>query len=218
MPNIKQTYTFSATISEDIKKIIQEHIAEYEFIKVGEEVTVDKIHHSYMKVEHDDKLMNVKMLLDSHPQDKIIIFTQTKRNTKAISERLADEGYKIGMLNGNMSQGKRMSTLAAFKENKIRILVTTDVAARGLNMDNVGLVINFDVPNDTESYIHRIGRTGRAGAHGKAIMFVSEKEIPFFLNIEKANKIKIRKSEEETIRDHKQKYLHIRLDRSTDKK
>lgn len=117
-----------------------------------------------------------------------------------------------------MSQGKRMSTLAAFKEGKIKILVTTDVAARGLNMDNVGLVINFDVPNVPESYIHRIGRTGRAGAHGKAIMFVSDKEIPLFLNIEKTNRIKIQKSDKEGVHDNDKKYIHIRLDRSTDKK
>ncbi len=218
MKNIKQTYTFSATISDDIKKIIQEHIADYESIKIAGEVTVDKIHHSYMQIEHEHKLANVKMLIDSHPKDKILIFTQTKRNTKAISEKFADEGYNIAMLNGNMSQGKRMSTLARFKEGTTRILVTTDVAARGLNMNNIGLVINFDVPNEAESYVHRIGRTGRAWAEGKAIILVSEKEIPLIQNIERTNKIKIRKSEHPTIRDEKQKYIHVRLNRSTDKK
>ena len=160
--NVQQTYTFSATISEDIKKIIHEHIPVHESIKVGQDVTVDKIHHSYIQVAHEEKLFNVKQLLDLHKQDKVIIFTQTKRNTKSISTTLSASGYKIAMLNGDMSQGKRMSTLAAFKEGTTRILVTTDVAARGLNMDNIGLVINFDVPNDAESYIHRIGRTGRA--------------------------------------------------------
>jgi len=94
-----------------------------------------------------------------------------------------------------MAQGKRQSTLNSFKENKIQILVTTDVAARGLNMENVGLVINFDVPIDAKSYIHRIGRTGRAGAAGKAIMLVSPLERSLVQEIEKIHKIRIQPSE-----------------------
>lgn len=218
MRNIKQTYTFSATISDPIKKIINEHVHEYESIKVGDEITADKIHHTYMQVEHEDKLFNVKHLIDQHYQDKILIFTQTKRNTKSISTALAADGYKVTMLNGDMSQWKRMSTLAAFKKWTTRVLVTTDVAARWLNMDNVGLVINFDVPNEAESYIHRIGRTWRAGAKGKAIILVSRLEEPLVANIEKTNRIKIRKSVQESTRDEKWKYTGIRLDRSTDKK
>lgn len=88
LKNVKQTYTFSATISDEIKKIINEYIPGYESIKVGSEVTVDKIHHSYMQVEHEDKLFNTKKLIDAHPMDKILIFTQTKRNTKSISTTL----------------------------------------------------------------------------------------------------------------------------------
>jgi ATP-dependent RNA helicase RhlE len=88
LKNVKQTYTFSATISDEIKKIINEYIPGYESIKVGSEVTVDKIHHSYMQVEHEDKLFNAKKLIDEHPMDKILIFTQTKRNTKSISTTL----------------------------------------------------------------------------------------------------------------------------------
>lgn len=91
LKNVQQTYTFSATISEDIKKVITQHVPHYESIKIGEEITVDKIHHSYLPVEHEHKLFMVKKLLDSHPQDKIIIFTQTKRNTKSISMTFANE-------------------------------------------------------------------------------------------------------------------------------
>lgn len=217
LKNVKQTYTFSATISEEIKKVIKEHIPTYESIKVWD-ITVAKIHHSYMQIEHEEKLINVKKLLDYHYKEKILIFTQTKRNTKSISTALAADGYKIAMLNGDMSQWKRMSTLTSFKQWNTRILITTDVAARWLNMDNVGLVINFDVPNDTESYIHRIGRTWRAGATWKAIILVSDKEIPLVKNIEKTHRIRIERSEHDIIRDDKNKFSHIRLDRSTDKK
>lgn len=217
MKNIQQTYTFSATISNEIKKIIEEHVSDYESIKVGDEITVDKISHSYIQVEHEDKLFNVQNIINHHKKEKIIIFTHTKRNTKTISTQLSEQWYKAAMLNGDMSQGKRTSTLKLFKEWHTRILVTTDVAARGLNMDNIGLVINFDVPNDAESYIHRIGRTGRAWARGKAIILVSDLEIPLIKNIERINKIRIKKSEHLAIRNEKKTYSHIRLNRSTDK-
>jgi superfamily II DNA/RNA helicase len=121
------------------------------------------------------------------------------------------------MLNGNMNQSKRNNTLKDFKENKIRILVTTDVASRGLNMENVGLVLNFDVPKEAESYIHRIGRTGRAGAHGKAIMLVSPEEHKLMSEIEKMHRTKIRISDHHPIVDIAGKYSKIRLDKSTDK-
>lgn len=217
MKEIKQTYTFSATISDAIKKIIEEHIPDYKFIKVGDEITVNKIAHSYIQVEHEDKLFNVQNIINHHKKEKIIIFTHTKRNTKTISTKLSERWYKAAMLNWDMSQGKRTSTLKAFKEWHTRILVTTDVAARGLNMDNIGLVINFDVPNDAESYVHRIGRTGRAWARGKAIILVSDLEIPLIKNIEKTNKIRIKQSEHLAVRDSKKTYNHIRLNRSTDK-
>ncbi|MBU1758386.1 DEAD/DEAH box helicase [Patescibacteria group bacterium] len=104
MKNIKQTSTFSATISPEIKKIIQEHISEYEFIKIGEEVTVDKINHSYARMPHTDKIFNLINIIKNHPRDKVVVFTQTKRNTKTISGAIEQAGYRVGMLNGNMNQ------------------------------------------------------------------------------------------------------------------
>lgn len=218
LPAVKQTLTFSATMNNDMKTIIKEHISSYEFIKIGEEVTVDKIHHRYLPVEHEQKLFNVVKLLEKYPDEKIIIFTHTKRNTKTIHQILLWDGFNAGLLNGDMAQGKRQSTLNDFKQNKIQILVTTDVAARWLNMENVGLVINFDVPADAKSYIHRIGRTGRAGAAGKAIMLVSPLERSLLQDIEKVHKIRIQQSEHLAELDRKWSYGNLRLDRSTDKK
>ncbi len=218
LQNVKQTYTFSATMNDDMKAIIKKHISSYEFIKIGESVTVDKIHHRYLPIEHEQKLYNVVKLLRAHAKDKVLIFTHTKRNTKTIHQILLWDGFKAGLLNWDMAQWKRQAMLNAFKTWETRVLVTTDVAARGLNMDNVWLVINFDVPADPKSYIHRIGRTGRAWASGKAIMLVSPLEIPLLKEIEKIHKIRIQPSEHVVEHDKMWAYGHLRLNRSTDKK
>jgi len=182
--DLKQVYTFSATMNNDMKAVIKKHVLSYEFIKIGDVVTVDKINHRYVHVDHEHKLTNLIKLISSHSKDKIIVFTHTKRNTKTIHKILVDSKINAWLLNGNMWQGKRQGTLNEFKAGKLQVLVTTDVAARWLNMENVWLVVNFDVPIDAKSYIHRIGRTGRAGAYGKAIMLVSPFEKPLVKDIE----------------------------------
>ena len=218
LTNVKQTFTFSATLSHEIKTIIKSHVPKYEFIKVGEEATVDKIDHRMLVVDHEEKLYNVIQLLNKHNKEKIIIFTHTKRNTQTISKILQADGFSCGMLNGDMAQGRRQATLNDFKANKTRVLVTTDVAARGLNMDQIDLVINFDVPIDAQSYIHRIGRTGRNGESGRAIMLVSDLEVPLLRDIEKMHKIRIPHTEEKAAYDREGLYRNLRLNRSTDKK
>jgi ATP-dependent RNA helicase DeaD len=192
--NLQQTYTFSATMSPEIKKIISSHIPKHVFVKVGEEVTVDAIDHTYVAVNHEDKITTLLQLIHEHTGEKIIVFTHTKRNTKTIQAILEKAGVASGRLNGNMSQAARQRNLKSFKNQEIQVMVTTDVAARGLNMDNVGLVVNFDVPVDAQSYVHRIGRTGRAGASGKALMFVSPLERPLLSSIERAHDIRIDES------------------------
>jgi superfamily II DNA/RNA helicase len=148
----------------------------------------------------------------------VIIFTHTKRNTKTLHQMLVGEWLNCGLLNWDMAQGKRQAMLNDFKLGKTQVLVTTDVAARWLNMENVWLVINFDVPADPKSYIHRIGRTGRAGALGKAIMLVSPLEKILVQDIERMHKIRIQQSEHKPLDDRQWVYGNLRLDRSTDKK
>jgi len=218
LKNTKQTYTFSATMNDNMKAIIKKHISSYEFIKIGEGVTVDKIHHRYLPIDHEQKLYNVIKLIKAHSNDKVIIFTHTKKNTKTIYQILLWDWFKVGLLNWDMAQWKRQSMLADFKIWQTQILVTTDVAARWLNMENVWLVINFDVPADPKSYIHRIGRTWRAWASGKAIMLVSPLEIPLLKEIEKIHKIRIQQSEYVVEYDKMWAYGNLRLNRSTDKK
>jgi|GEM_PF-1189987 ATP-dependent RNA helicase RhlB len=107
MKNIKQTFTFSATMNNDMKEIIKEHITEYESIKIGDVVTVDKINHRYLAVDHENKLVNLIKLIQTHSREKVIVFTHTKRNTKTIHDILMKNKFNAGMLNGNMSQNKR---------------------------------------------------------------------------------------------------------------
>lgn len=217
MRQVQQTSTFSATISPEIKEIIKQHVPEYEFIKIGEAVTVDKINHSFINVAHPDKIFNLIQIIKKHINDKIVVFTQTKRNTKTITLAIEKSGFKVGTLNGNMSQWKRNATLQQFKDGNVKILITTDVAARGLNMDNVGLVVNFDVPKESQSYIHRIGRTGRAWAYGKAIMLVSPEEQQFLADIERTHRTRVKQSEHLPVKDTQWQFTEYRLDKSTDK-
>lgn len=130
-------------------------------------MTVDKINHALVEVPHEHKYATLVSILEKFKGEKTLIFSQTKRNTEVLAKELQQEkvdGKKLQVqyLNGDLDMRHRTRTLRSFKDGSCNILITTDVAARGLNMDNVELVINFDVPREAESYIHRIGRTGRA--------------------------------------------------------
>ncbi len=214
LPNIKQTMTFSATINDDIKHVITKHCPEYVHIRIGTAITVDKIDHTYIDMTHEQKFPTLMHLLATHKDQKTIIFAQTKRNTEVLARALFDAKEKVLFLNGDLDMRQRTRALRAFKEWSCKILVTTDVAARWLNMDAVELVVNFDVPREPESYIHRIGRTGRAGADGKAIMFVDSDERHLVMDIERTQKIKLKKNETvKAVSDDKDEYFDIRLDR-----
>ena len=130
LTGIKQTMTFSATINDEIKRVLQRHCGEYVHIRIGDAITVDKIDHTYIDMAHDQKFANLIHLIETHKDQKIIIFAQTKRNTEVINDELFDKGYKIMYLNGDLDQRQRTRALRAFKEGSCKILVTTDVAAR----------------------------------------------------------------------------------------
>jgi ATP-dependent RNA helicase DeaD len=184
LKNLEQTYTFSATMNNKIKQVIDNHTSNYETIKVWKEITVEKIDHSYIFVEYYDKFINLTKIINTHKLIKIIIFANTRSTTNILFNTLSKEGYKVWVLNGWLLQSKRRSTLQWFINGKFRILITTDVAARGLNMENIWLVINFDIPKELENYVHRIWRTWRAGDTGKAILFVEKKEKSILTDLE----------------------------------
>ena len=193
LSNLKQTMTFSATFPEGIKKFLSKYLGtDYEFIKVSNKLTVDNIDHWFVVVPHFEKIDYLLKWLNRHNDKKIIIFAQTKRMVWQLLDRLNYELFKVVWLHGDMTQRKRFESLELFKKWERNILVATDVASRGLNMNDVDLVINFDVPIDPEAYIHRIWRTWRAWKSGKAVMMVTNRDERFLWNIEKKNKIKIK--------------------------
>ena len=150
-----------------------------------------------MEVPAFKKYEALKWLLTKDPEHKTIIFAETKRLVDDLANQLTGDGFDAIALHGDMEQRDRFQTLKKIKNNDLRILVATDVAARWLNMNQIDLVINFQVPNDPESYIHRIWRTARAGAEGKAVMFVSGDEYSALHSIEKRNRLTLKKVDHE---------------------
>ncbi|EKE29554.1 MAG: putative ATP-dependent RNA helicase exp9 [uncultured bacterium (gcode 4)] len=197
---IKQTMAFSATITPELKWMVEKYLwVDYTFIKATNELTVDKIDHSFVEIPHIEKYDALKKFIITHKSKRTIVFVQTKRDTELLAKKLYKDGFSADCLNGDMRQRERFKALKDFQEWATDIFVVTDVAARWLNVKNIELVVNYDVPSDPESYIHRIGRTGRAGAEGKAIMFVANDEKFAFKNIERRNKITIKQVDEEWI-------------------
>lgn len=192
LKSLKQVMTFSATYTPVIKRLLDTHIqGETETLTLSTSVTVDTINHVFMRVGIRDKYPVLKRILEKYPEDKVMIFTAKKHETEELERYLFRDGFQAAFIHGDMHQRDRMKALKDYKEGKVRIFIGTDVASRGLNMNNINLVINYHVPHDPESYIHRIGRTGRAGADGRAIMFVSTEEMRPFQRIERMHKIEI---------------------------
>ncbi len=218
LKNLKQTYTFSATMNDKIKQVINNYTENYEAIKVWKEITVEKIDHSYIFVEYYDKFINLTKLINTHKIIKIIIFANTRSTSNILYNTLSKEWYKVWVLNGWLQQSKRRSTLQWFINGKFRVLITTDVAARGLNMENIWLVINFDIPNELENYVHRIWRTGRAWNTGKAILFVEKKEKSTLAEIENECGSKIPLSTYKPITDKNEIYKNLKTETKTQKR
>lgn len=195
--NVTQTMAFSATITPEIKGIVEKYIwSKYVFIKSTDEITTDKIDHSFFEINSENKFDYLKKFIKDNNSKKTIVFVETKRDTEILSRKLLDDWFASGYLNWDMRQRERFRSLKAFQDNDTNIFVVTDVAARWLNMKNIELVINYHVPQDPESYIHRIWRTWRAWAEWRAIMLVSSWERMLFKNIEKRNKLRIKQINE----------------------
>jgi ATP-dependent RNA helicase DeaD len=191
-PDNIQIALFSATMPPVIRKIAQEYLHEPEqiTIKVTTASAVN-IHQRFWVVSGVHKLDALTRILEAETFDGMIIFVRTKTATIELAEKLEARGYSASAINGDMSQTLRERTIAHLKNGKVDILIATDVAARGLDVDRITHVVNYDIPYDTESYIHRIGRTGRAGRTGDAILFIAPRERKLLANIEKATKQKV---------------------------
>ncbi|MFO7750144.1 MAG: DEAD/DEAH box helicase [Desulfobacteraceae bacterium] len=192
IPAQRQTALFSATMPPAIKKIAAKHLSDPQEISIKlRTTTADTIHQRYWMVKGAHKLDALTRILEAETFDGIIVFVRTKTATAELAEKLEARGFATEPLNGDIAQKSRERTVDRLKKGKIDILVATDVAARGLDVDRISHVINYDIPNGAESYIHRIGRTGRIGRKGDAILFVSPREKWMIRVIEKATRQKM---------------------------
>ena len=190
----KQTALFSATMPQNIRKIAQKYLVDPVEITIkNKAVTAQTINQRCLITAGGltSKVDALSRILEVESVDGILVFVRTKIQTAEIAEQLTALGYQAAPLNGDIPQNLRLRTVDQLKSGKIDILVATDVAARGLDVERISHVINFDIPFDTESYIHRIGRTGRAGRSGEAILFVNPREQSMLRSIERATKQKI---------------------------
>lgn len=192
MPDERQTLLFSATISKAILNLTKQYLSDPEFLKVvHQEMTVPEIQQIYFEVKEKMKLELLSRLIDIYNPKLSLVFCNTKKRVDTLVTHLQVRGYLADGLHGDMTQRQRDNVMAKFRSGQIEILVATDVAARGIDVDDIEAVFNYDVPNDDEYYVHRIGRTGRAGRKGKAFTFVSGREIYQLRDIQKFAKTKI---------------------------
>ncbi|WP_375782324.1 DEAD/DEAH box helicase [Anoxybacteroides voinovskiense] len=200
VPTERQTLLFSATMPEPIRRIAERFMNNPHLVKVkAKEMTVPNIEQYYLEVQEKKKFDILTRLLDIQAPELAIVFGRTKRRVDELAEALNLRGYAAEGIHGDLSQAKRLSVLRKFKEGSIEILVATDVAARGLDISGVTHVYNFDIPQDPESYVHRIGRTGRAGKTGVAMTFVTPREIGQLHNIERTTKRKMERMKPPTL-------------------
>ncbi len=191
-PDDIQIALFSATMPSVIRKIAQEYLTDPEQITIKvTTASAENIRQRFWMVSGVHKLDALTRILEAETFDGMIIFVRTKTATIELAEKLEARGYSAAAINGDMSQALRERTIAHLKNGKLDILIATDVAARGLDVDRITHVVNYDIPYDTESYVHRIGRTGRAGRSGDAILFIAPRERKLLGNIEKATKQKV---------------------------
>jgi len=188
-PKERQVALFSATMAAPIRRIAAKHLhSPVEVTIKSKTSTATNIRQRYWMVSGMHKLDALTRILEAEPFDGMLIFTRTKQSTVELAEKLEARGFAAAPLNGDIPQPQRERTVARLKAGQIDIVVATDVAARGLDVERIGHVVNYDVPYDTESYVHRIGRTGRAGRKGEAILFIAPRERNMLRAIERATR------------------------------
>ena len=188
-PDHCQRALFSATMPPAIRRVSQKYLGDAETVNIQNKTkTVERIEQQYVTCKSHQKMDALTRVLEVEAFDGMIIFVRTKSSTVDIAERLEARGFSSAALNGDLSQALRERTINRLKKGQVDIVVATDVAARGLDVERISHVINFDIPYDNESYVHRIGRTGRAGRDGKAILFITPKENRMLRSIEKSTR------------------------------
>ncbi|QIN81520.1 DEAD/DEAH box helicase [Rubrobacter tropicus] len=194
-PNERQTALFSATMPDAIKGMVKRHMRSPRYLTVESEApTVDTVEQVYYRLDGKDKTRALRALIDAEKDPVAIVFRRTKHGATKLHRQLEKAGYRAALLHGGKTQAQRTKTLDGFTKGRTRILVATNVASRGLDIPNVSHVVNYDLPEDTETYVHRIGRTARAGKEGVAVTLVGEAEVRDFKKIQRALPVEVRES------------------------
>ena len=202
VPSQRQTLLFSATMPSEVRKIAEKYQKDPEFIKIADKrKNIPKITQYAFRCDIRDKFNSLIRLIEAYDVNLALIFCNTKKSVDFVAKHLKKEEFKVDSLHGDMSQQTRDKVMNKFRNGNISILVATDVAARGLDIANVDVIINYDVPQNADDYIHRIGRTARAGKTGFAFTLVSKDEISRFNNIKKGNPGKIVEKELPTLQE-----------------
>ena len=185
LPSERQTLLFSATMPEEIKRLAHETLRNPVTVQVGSDSPAVTVSHAIYPVSGHLKTGLLLELLHHTDTESVLVFTRTKHRAKRLGEQLANAGYKAASLQGNLSQNRRQAALDGFRDGTFQILVATDIAARGIDVSQISHVINFDIPNTAEAYIHRIGRTGRVARSGDAFTLVTSEDTVMVRTIEK---------------------------------
>jgi ATP-dependent RNA helicase DeaD len=194
-PEDRQTALFSATMPDAIRGMVKRHMRSPKWLAVKSEApTVDTVEQLYYRVDGRDKTRALRTLIDAEESPLAIVFRRTKHGATKLHRQLERDGYRVGLLHGGKTQSQRDKALAAFAGGRTRILVATNVAARGIDVPNVSHVVNYDIPEDVETYVHRIGRTARAGKEGVAVTLIGDSEVRDFEKIKRTLPARVRES------------------------
>ncbi|WP_027075329.1 DEAD/DEAH box helicase [Maribacter antarcticus] len=186
LPPKRQSLFFSATMPKSIVELSRKMLGDFERVTIKpEQATAEKVEQGVYFVSKGNKPKLLVHLLEQRPSDSVLVFSRTKHGANKIVKKLDQAGIQSAAIHGNKSQVARQKALGAFKEGKLKVLVATDIAARGIDVEELSLVVNYDLPNVSETYVHRIGRTGRASASGIALSFCDKEERPYLRDIEK---------------------------------
>jgi len=218
---VRQTMLFSATLNSYVKNLAWEYTKDAKEITIeSQNITVDEIDQELIHVSSDDKISLLLGILDKEKPESLIIFCNTKKMCQILSKRLTINGIKNEYIIGDLPQSKRLKIMERFKTDKISCLIATDVAARGIDVNDLAMVINFDLPTEAENYVHRIGRTARAGKSGKAYTLCSEQDVYSLMAVERyiEKQIPSRVATSDELTEDKSKNVYIRLDGDKEKR